>query len=212
MYLFTRRARLAPGNSQAAMTWAIGITESVNQVTGLNVSLFTPMFSPEVGMLSWSAFVPDLETLEAATDKLAADPGYISMVDAGAKLGEGGADDSLSQIVYGEPDPNRKVEYVTVVQTVCANGNVVRGIELGVEIAQKAEKVIGSPGMFAASATGSYGAVAWISGYDDVKALDRAQEKLAADTKFAQFVDKSVPGVYTDDSIATAQFILRRVV
>jgi hypothetical protein len=212
MYLFSRRARIAPGNTQAAMTWAIGITEKVTQITGLNVSLFTPIFSPEVGTLSWSAFVPDLATLEAATDKLAVDDGYISMVDAGAKFGEGGADDALLQIVYGEPNPNRKVEYVTSVQTVCANGSVARGIELGVEIAQKADKIIGSPGMFATAATGSYGSVGWLNGYADVKELESAQQKLAADTKFAEFIDKSVRGVYTDQPTASRQVILRRIV
>jgi hypothetical protein len=212
MYLFSRRARLAPGNTQAAMTWAIDITEKVTQISGLTVSLFTPVFSPEVGLLSWSTFVPDLATLEAATDKLAADPGYISLVDAGAKFGEGGADDTLLQIVYGEPNPNRKVEYVTSVQSVCANGSVARGIELGVEIAQKAEKIIGSPGMFATAATGSYGSVAWLSGYADVNELDSSQQKLAADTKFAEFIDKSVPGVYTDEPTASRQLILRRIV
>jgi hypothetical protein len=35
-------------------------------------------------------------------------------------------------VVYGEPDPTREIEYVTAVQTVCANGNLGRGMELGV--------------------------------------------------------------------------------
>ena len=212
MYLFSRRARLAPGNTQAAMTWAIEITEKVKQITGLNVSLFTPIFSPQVGMLSWSTFVPDLATLEAATDKLAADVGYASMVDSGAKFGEGGADDALLQIVYGEPNQNRKVEYATSVQSVCANGGVVRGIELGVEIAQRAEKAMGVPGMFGTGTTGDYGSVVWLSGYADIKELETAQQKLAADTKFAEFIDKNVPGVYTDEPTASRQIILRRIV
>jgi hypothetical protein len=212
MYLFSRRARLAPGNTQAAMTWATDITEKVNQITGLNVSLFTPIFSPEVGTLSWSTFVPDLGTLEAATDKLTVDSGYLSMLDAGAKFSAGGADDMLLQIVHGTPDPNRKVEYVTSVQSVCANGSVARGIELGVEIAQRVEKVLGTPGMFCTLATGNYGAVAWISGFADVKELDAAQQKLAADTKFAEFIDKNVPGVYTDDPTESRQLILRRII
>jgi len=89
---------------------------------------------------------------------------------------------------------------------------VARGIELGIEIAQKAEKIIGSAGMFATAATGSYGSVAWLSGYADVNELDRAQQKLAADTKFAEFIDKSVPGVYTDEPTASRQVILRRIV
>ena len=104
------------------MTWATSITEKVNQITGLNVGLYAQTFSPEVGTLSWSTFVPDLPTLEAATDKLLVDDAYTSMVDAGAKFALGGADDTLLQIVSGEPDLSRQVQYVTTVQTVCARG------------------------------------------------------------------------------------------
>jgi len=212
MYLFSRRARLAPGNTRDAMAWATGITEKVNQISGLPISLYTQVFSPEVGTLVWSTFVPDLATLEAATDKLNVDDGYLSMGDAGAKFSLGGADDALLQVVYGEPDPNRPVEYVTTVQSVCASGSVARGIELGVEIAQRGEKVVGIPGMFITGATGNYGTVGWITGYADVKELEVAQQKLAADTKFGEFIDKSVRGVYTEEPSATTQLIYRRIV
>jgi hypothetical protein len=212
MYLFSRRARLAPGNTRAAMTWATSITEKVNQIVSLNTSLFAQTFSPEVGTLVWSTFVPDLATLETANDKLLVDDGYVSMVDEGAKFAQGGVDDSLLQLVAGEADPNRQIEYATTIQTVCANGSVARGIELGVDIAQRAEKIIGSPVLFATSATGPYGAVAWITGYADVNAFEASQQALAADTKFGEFVDKSVPGVYADDPTATQSLIYRRIV
>jgi hypothetical protein len=212
MYLFSRQARLAPGNTRAAMTWATQITEKVNQITGLTVGLFTPMFSPGVGILSWSTFVPDIKSLEAATDKLAADDAYVALVDAGAKFGEGGADDTLLQIVYGEPDPNRQIEYATTVQAVCATGSVGRGIELGIEIAQKVEKAMGIPGIFATGVTGPYGSVGWISGYANVAEYEKAQAALAADTKFGEFVDKNVPGVYAEDPAVTQSLIYRRIV
>ena len=212
MYLFSRRAQLAPGNTAAAMTWATNITEKVNQITDLTLSLFTEIYSPGVGVLSWSAFVPDLATLEAATDKLAVDESYISMVDAGAKFAAGAATDLLSQIVHGAPDPNRKVEYVSVVQSACASGALTKGIELGVEIAQRAEKITGVPTMFATRATGTYGGVAWISGNADIKALEAAQAALAADAKFGEHVDKSVKGVYVEDLEATRTTIFRRIV
>ena len=212
MYLFSRRARLAPGNTRDAMTWATSITEKVNQIVGLNTGLFAQTFSPEVGTLVWSTFVPDLATLETANDKLLVDDGYVSMVDAGAKFAQGGADDSLLQLVSGEVDPNRQIEYATTIQTVCANGSVTRGMELGVEIAQRAEKIIGSPVLFATAATGPYGAVAWITGYADVHAFEAAQQALAADTKFGAFVDKSVPGVYADNPAATESLVYRRIV
>ncbi len=211
MYLFSRRARLAPGNTRAAMTWATSITEKVNQITGLNVSLFALTFSPEVGTLSWSTFVPDLPTLEAATDKLLVDDAYVSMVDAGAKFAQGGADDVLVQIVSGEVDPNRQVEYATVVQTTCATGSVTKGIELGIDIAQRAEKALGVPVLFGTGVTGNYGAVSWLSGYADAAALEKSQQALAADAKFAEFVDKSTRGVYAEDPSASQQVIWRRI-
>ncbi len=211
MYLFSRRARLAPGNTRDAMSWATSITEKVNQIVSLNTSLFTQTYSPEVGTLVWSTFVPDLATLESATDKLLVDDGYVAMVDAGAKFAQGSIDDTLLQIVSGDPDPNRQVEYATTIQTVCASGSLTKGIELGVEIAQRAEKVIGSPVMFTTSATGPYGAVAWITGYADVNALEAANQALAADTKFGEFVDKSVRGVYAEDPAATESLMYRRI-
>jgi hypothetical protein len=211
MYLFTRQARLAPGDTRAAMTWATGITEKVIQITGLNVGLFALTFSPEVGTLSWSTFIPDLATLESANDKLLVDDAYVSMVDAGAKFTQT-VQDALLQIVYGQPDPNRQVEYAATVQAVCASGSVARGIELGVEIAQRAEKVAGTPTMFATGVTGSYGGVGWISGYADVGAMERAQQALAADAKFGEFIDKNVRGVYSDEPSVTRQLIYRRVV
>jgi hypothetical protein len=211
MYLFSRSARLAPGNTKAATTWAAAVTEKVNQISGLTVGLYAQTFSPEVGRLAWSTFAPDLAALEAATDKLAADEGYMSLVDSGAKFALGGADDLLSQIVYGAPDPNRAIEYVSSVTTTCANGSVMRGIELGVEIAQRVEKVTGLPGLFGTAVTGNYGSVGWITGYVDIDEMERAQAAVGANADFGKFIDKSVPGVYVDDPFATQQLIFRKI-
>jgi hypothetical protein len=211
MYLFSRRARLAPGNTQAAMAWATEITEKVNKITGLNVGLYAQTFSPKVGTLSWSTFLSDLATLESANDKLLVDDAYVSMVDAGAKFAPGGADDVLLQIIHGAPDPARQVEYVTTVQTVCASGSLAKGIELAIEIAQRAEKTLGVPVLVATGVTGKYGSVAWISGYANVQELERSQQALTADAKFAEFVDQSVRGVYVDDPSMTQQLIYRHI-
>jgi hypothetical protein len=193
------------------MAWATGITEKANQITGLNIRLFASRFSPANGTLSWSTFVPDLPTIEAATEKLLVDDGYVSMLDAGAKFTLGGSDDALLQIVHGAPDLDRHIEYVTTVQTVCASGSLTKGIELGVEIAQRAEKALGTPVLFATAMTGNYGAVSWLTAYADVEALEKSQQTLSADAKFAEFVDKNVKDVYVDDPSLTQQRILRRV-
>src|SRR5215211_6203812 len=86
MYAFSRSVRFAPGNIREAMTWATEVREHVNQITGLGVRLFTQVWSPELGRVSWACFVPDLSALEAANDKLLADDSFASKVDQGARF------------------------------------------------------------------------------------------------------------------------------
>lgn len=211
MYLFSRRLRIGPGHSREAMEWALGQTEKVNKITGLPVGLYMQVYSPEVGAIGWSTFVPDLATLEAAGDKLQADDAMAAATDRGASFVLGGADDSLAQVVHGEPDPNREIQYVTVVRTVCATGSIGRGMEAGVEIAQRAEKITGTPTLFMADVTGSYGGVGWITGHANVQSVEAAQQALATDPGWVKFIDKTVGGVYVDDAAMTTQLIYRRL-
>jgi len=211
MFLFTRRVRIDPGHNREAMEWALGQTEKVSQITALQVSLYMQVFSPEVGAIGWSSFVPDLATLEAAGDKLSADDAFMSAVEKGAALTIGGADDTLSQVIHGEPDPNRQIEYVTGVRAVCATGSIARGLEVGVEIAQRAEKITGTPTLFLTDVTGTYGGVGWVSGHANVQAMEAAQQALAADSSWVKYLDKEVRGVYAEEPSHTTQIIYRRL-
>jgi hypothetical protein len=212
MYLFSRRGRLAGGNTRKALEWAFEITEQATQVSGVTVSLYTSVFSPEAGTMAWSTFVPDMATLEAAGDKLQADDGFIASSDRGAELGMSGFDDSLFQVLHGEVDPGRSIEYVTAVQTVCANSNFARGIEVGVEIAQRAERITGNPMLFVAAVTGSFGGVGWLSGFADINAMESAQQALLADPDWLAYLDKEASAAYVEEPGTTQQLIYRRLV
>jgi hypothetical protein len=110
MYLFSRRAHLSSGKFRDSMAWATSITERVTQTTGLQLGLWNQTFSPAVGTLVWSTFVPDLAALEAANDKLMVDDAYIELVDRGNQFViPGSIDDSLGMLIHGQPDPNRHV-------------------------------------------------------------------------------------------------------
>lgn len=211
MYLFNRRTRLATGNLREAMTWAAEITEKVNKIAGVPVTLWSGVFGPEVGTLVWSSFVPDLVTLEAATDRLQADQAFGDLADRGAKFTQGGADDGLAQLIHGEPDLSRRPNYVSVVQAICANRNLARGLAVGVEIAQMAEKITGTSTMFASAATGPYGSVAWFNGFDTVQELEAQQEALAADAGWLDFLDREAGTAYQENPAATVSRIYRRV-
>jgi hypothetical protein len=211
MYLFTRRGRLTAGRNRDAITWAVEVTAHVNTVSDAPTTLWSSVLGPEVGTLAWSTFAPDLRTIETTMDRLQADDAFAELVDRGAQFMQGGADDGLAQILHGEPDLNRTVTYVTIVQAVCANRNLARGLGVGVEIAQMAEKITGTPTMFVTGATGAYGGVAWISGFEDIRELEAEQQALAADAGWLDFLDREAGTAYQQDPQLTTSRIYRRL-
>jgi hypothetical protein len=212
MYLFTRSARLG-GKITDSIIWASTIAERVRQVTGLTVGLWSQTFSPSIGTVVWSTFVPDVTTLVAEFDKLAVDNGYIELADSGSQFViPGSGSDSLQVILYGpEPDPERKVEYVSIVRTTMAVGGLAKGVALGIEIAQRAEQITGAPTSFLADTTGNYGGVAWISVFAGAAELESAQMALNTDMSFVELIDSRAPGAYSDHPGATTQLLYRRI-
>jgi hypothetical protein len=213
MYLFSRRAHLSSGKFRDSMAWATSITERVTQTTGLQLGLWNQTFSPAVGTLVWSTFVPDLAALEAANDKLMVDDAYIELVDRGNQFViPGSIDDSLGMLIHGQPDPNRHVEYVAAVRSTISAGKLARGIALGIEIAQRAEQITGAPTAFLADSTGNYGGVGWLTAFANVAELERAEQTLNTDQSFIELIDTQASGVYADQPGANTQLVYRRVV
>jgi hypothetical protein len=212
MYLFSRSTRLGPSNQREAMEWSVNVTQKVNQISELEVSLWTTVFSPAVGTLAWTAAAETLAQLEATNDKLVADDSYLSLVEEGAKFSSGDAiDDAVVQLILADPDAaNTQPQYATVVQAVLTPGSSARGIEIGVEIAQRVKKVTGRPTSFGAALAGPYGGVGWFIVYDTVEQLQAAGEAIDADASFVQFVDKEASKLYQVG--ATVQTAYRRII
>ena len=212
MYLFSRSLRLGVGNLHEAMSWAVGLTEKVNQIVELEVSLWTRVLSPGVGTLSWTAMAQDLEELEASFAKLAVDDTYNAETARGAQFVSAthGADDALAQIVFGELDPQARPQYVGVVMSQLLPGQLAKGIEVGVEIAQKAQELGGVSTAFAVGSTGPYGNVAWISGYESLKQLEASEQAVNGDPNFIALVDSK--GSASFNAAATQQIIVQRIV
>ncbi|MEO6629999.1 MAG: hypothetical protein ABIP03_15690 [Aquihabitans sp.] len=212
MYLFTRSTRIAPGHTRAAMTWATEITERATESTDLHMSLHAQVFSPETGTVTWSTFVDDLNQLEAAEDKLMVDDQFQSLVDRGVEYTPHGVQDGLLQLVHGEPDTSRTIDYVVVNRSVCAPGAMAKGLELGVAIAQKATELSGHTTMFGMDTTGAFGGVGWMTGYANLADLQAAEAKVFSDADFIALVDDGAVDVYTDDITANTQRIYRRLI
>jgi hypothetical protein len=182
MYLFTRRTRLARGDAAAGVSWAISITDKVKQVTGQDVQLWSTVYSAGFGTISWTAWFEDLASLEAVGDKLDADPGMAELGNAGNEFTDGSLDDGLLEPIYGDPAAGGDATYVGGAGAVCAAGNIERALGLGVEIAQKSEAITGLPTMFVRSMTGPYGGVGWLTGYENITAMQTAEAAIAAES------------------------------
>jgi hypothetical protein len=211
MYLFGRRARLAGGKIRESMAWATGIAEKVTQISGTPVGVWSQVYSPEVGEIVWVTFMPDLSALEAFSDKCLVDDGYIAEVERGAQfILPGSVGDVLQVILHGEPDPNREVNYTAVVRTTISGG-IANGTTLGIEIAQKAEALTGTPTAFLADATGNFGGVSWITAYASIEEVERAQMTINTDPGFVELLDSRAATAYADVPGASTQTLYRRI-
>ena len=97
--------------------------------------------------------------------------------------------------------------YVSTVRTVVANGMIARGVELGMQIAQHAEKVTGVPTLFGVSMTGA--------------PAGRVDHRPSARQRGAQRCSWPNPGAaglldrdaaHSDSPTASEQLVWRRVV
>lgn len=210
MYLFTRQTRLAPGHLRDGMEWAVGLTEKVNQVTGLNVGLWTTMLSPGPGTLSWGSFVESLTDLEDAQAKMAVDDILMEQANRGVELTMGSFEDQTAQFVLNEVDPSRNPRYAGVVLSQLVNGKFQRGIEVGIEIAQRVKELGGLPTSFLVGTTGAYGAIAWITGAETLKELEQADQAVTGSLDFIAYIDKEAGSCYAQG--ATSQTIWQRVI
>jgi hypothetical protein len=202
MYLFTRQGRLAPAHLQDGIEWAIAITEKVNQITSLDVGLWSPTLSPGVGRLSWGTMVESLGDLEDAEAKLLADPMYLELAARGAELTVGGIDDTTAQFVHRPADGAAQTTHVAVVQSQLANGGFRRGIEVGVRIAEMATEIGGLPTSFLLSSTGTYAGCAWLTNGPGLRELEAAEQAVNANPDFLTLIDEEaatcfLPGVTT---------------
>jgi hypothetical protein len=211
MYLFTRSARLAPGRMRESMTWAAEITGKVNQISELPFQLWRPAMSPGVGRLVWSTATDDLAALEAVEDKLLADEGYIGLLDSGAAFASGDqVDDQLVTLVHAPPDVgSRDIAYAAVVTASVANGHFAQALDIGVRIAQIAERAGGAATSFGISTTGGYAQVGWITGYDDIGQFQRSEEAVNTDPELVQLLDGEAASTFIPGT--GQQTLLRRV-
>jgi hypothetical protein len=210
VYLFYRSARLGGGDLREQLAWATKITEKVNQVSETPVTLWTTVFSPGVNTLIWSTAIEHLSTLESNFDKLLADGGYLDLVAEAAKWATPqGADDGVMQYLTAPGDAAAAPAYSTAVTATLAPGSFTRGVEVGLELASRAQKATGIATQFALGVTGVYGQVSWLAGYESIEQMEAGQQALNGDATFAAYLDAEAKSCYLPGT--ATQTICRRI-
>ena len=212
MYLFSRTARIDTGRITDALDWALTITEKVNQISQTPVALYSTIFSPEVGTLSWSTIVESLSELEATDAKLMADNGYLDLVSQGTTYQAPGTvvDDAVASFVVAERSETGSPAYATVTRATLASGALATGIETGVAIAHMAKAICGLPVSFLVGTTGTYGGVGWITTAESIDELQAASETLNANPEFVKLLDTKASKAFIAGS--ATQIMLRKVI
>jgi hypothetical protein len=206
MYLYSTSIRAGMANPVKAMDWALRLTEKINQISEVPSSLWTSVMSPAMGSLTWSSVVSDLAMIENTETKLAADPGYMALVDEATGLlsASDPADQMLMQLVHGDRDAATiDFHYASTVRATLAPGAMRDGVELGMDLAQRVKTITGRPTSFAVGVTGDYGAVMWVSLAETIQQLQAANEALNADEEFSKVVDKQGGKAYLPGATQT---------
>jgi hypothetical protein len=209
MYLFYRSAQLGAGDIREQLSWATKVTEKVNQINETPVTLWATAFSPAVNTLVWTTEIEHLSTLESNLDKLLADSGYLDLVTEAAKWATPqGVNDGVAQYLTA-PSEATLPAYTTVVASTIAPGSFTRGVEVGLELAKRAQQVTGITTQFALSVTGVYGQVSWLAGYESIEQLEQAQQALNGDPGFAAYLDAEAKVCYLPGT--ATQTVYRRI-
>jgi hypothetical protein len=196
------------------MAWATQITEHVTQTTGAQCGLWTSVYSSDPGGLSWNVGVPDLNALEAFTDKLRVDDAFMQLAETGTQhLLPGSLKDQVSTIIHpAEMSDTQRMEYVAIVESTLLPGKFAEGMALGVEIAQLVERICEVRTAFMIHNTGNYGGVTWATAYANAGEWQRAEEVLNTNEEFIQLVDQRASQCYAAAPGQAVQRINRRVV
>jgi hypothetical protein len=191
MMIFQRVAVLQ-GPPAEIGAWAVEITEAVNARTHLKVSLWQAAFGAPVGALAWSAVVDNLTALEAATDLLAGDAGYLSLVAKAGDWTTAPPEDSWLQMIHtagGEYVRPAVGSYSESTVAIPAPRKLAQAAAFGVEIADLHTQLTHAPVLFCSSAYGAFGEMRWLALYDSAAAVDTAAELVAKDEDYGAKID-----------------------
>jgi len=122
MYLFTRTSTVEMARALEAVEFATDIAAYVTKSTDLELHVWTAAYG-NPGTLTWSSLVESPAAMMKTSERLLADPEYLSRIGEAAGLFTSAPDDNITQIVGAAGPPNAGASnFVAVLTAGCAVG------------------------------------------------------------------------------------------
>jgi hypothetical protein len=194
MYISRRMGRLS---SAGSMQWATDITAAVQAAGGMT-SLWAGGPGSTFGTVAWSTMVDSFAAQAALTETLAGDALFQALVAQANNHIEELEADVLMQIVHGEiTSPAPVGSYLTAITATINPDRADEATAFAGEIADAFTAVTKIDAVVGTYAAGPMGELTWLARFDNAKAVDRANAKIAKSKKYAD-VAAGGAGLFTD--------------
>lgn len=190
MYVFSRRTLAALGKQLEAVPAAIEVAEKVADISGAEINVFTARFGAPLGSIMWSRRVDSMAELQAFSEKMLADAGYLEMVNGMAGLFMTPAEDSIGRVL-NTPLEGTPARFWGVTQAAMTAGKYAQAVEFGVEIAEYMGSALGAQSLFLKSGYGGFADVTWLVGFDSMDGVGAFDDWQLSDAGYQERVDKA---------------------
>lgn len=209
MYIWSRTRRLNIATLREGMGWCEEARQLAEEVGGHPFSLMQYVQGTPGPSIAWTVRVDSFGAMQAAGDAMAADPRYFEMVEAGAHLFEGPAEDLAMQVIDAHNfGPDDRPAYVSTTRATIAAGAFVKAVEWGAEVSAYAASVVQRPVVFGRAAYGTFGELGWVLGHESAEDIDVVNDKLNSDPGYIERIEAG-GGYFVDGSGTTG--LLRRM-
>jgi hypothetical protein len=194
MHMYSRLLTLQ-GGPVRPMEWAQKVTERVNAVMDVDVTLWSAAFGYPGGTVAWSTIVESRAQLADNFAKAGADQGFLDLAEEGAEFVTGPFTDTLRTIAHMTTEPTGEAPpmgaVAELVTAVAAGGKFAAATAWGAEIADQYKAVTGTDAVFLIDDYGPFGQVTWISLHETPAAADAAAAAAAGDEAYAKAIEKA---------------------
>lgn len=190
MYLFSRSTMATLGRELEAIPAAVEVAALVTKITGREVNTFTGIYGVPQGSIMWSARAESHADLQAVTEKLMVDQGYLDMLQSMQGMFMTPAEDQFSRVIT-DPIAAATSRFYGITRAVMASGKYGPAMEFGVEISNYMGKALNTQSSFVKSGYGAFAGVAWILGFGSVEDIDRFDDFQMSDAGYLKLVEKA---------------------